>query len=254
MSATKNLLETEKGVVYYNTYNKNNSYNEYNVPNRLRSLSLGIEAYASPSPEDLSSSQEGAEPLTVVPGTQAATPLNDDQVKGWIAQLFDNGETAFQRYKFKLKLNLTDNTNPEFIASLTKDMRNFKKHLPEQNRQAILDYVNGKRKEIKSQTGSFPYVGKFHLNQGLKNKQQKTSNLVEPNTLVIVWWDYENRGWSASFLVQDFHQEFDLFSEYLTAKQKLQGIKAQEHWQNPKYDRRVRPLTWAQQRQLKQAS
>jgi hypothetical protein len=58
----------------------------------------------------------------------------------------------------------------------------------------------------------------------------------------------ENRGWNARFLIQDFSQEVALFSEYLSAKQKALGVKAQDQWQNPKYDTRVRPLTWAQRR------
>lgn len=245
---TEKILDQQKGVGYYNSYNIDNSYNEYNYANRFQALSLGVASGEALSPEDLSSSQEGAEPLTVVPENQAPTPLDQDQVLGWIAQLFDNGETAFQRYKFKLRLNLTDGASPEFIASLTKDLRNFKKYLPENNRSDILTYVMSKRREIKDHTGSFPYLGKFHFNQGLKTKKQKTSNIVEPDTFVIVWWDPENRGWSAEFMIQNFHQELDMFSEYLTAKQTLQGIKAQEHWRNPKHDQRPRAKTWAEQR------
>jgi hypothetical protein len=253
MTNTKLNLEDSgnRGVVYYNIDNKDNLYNEYNVPNRSLSRSVGIEAFASPSPEGLPSCQEGTESLTVMSEDEAVTPLCEDQVRGWIAQLFDNGETAFQRYKFKIRLNLTDNTNPEFIASLTKDMRNFKKHLPEQNKEEILKYINHKRKEIKQETDHYPYVGKFHLNQGANHRRQKTCNLVEPDTFVIVWYDNENRGWNARFLIQDFTQEIALFSEYLTAKQKMLGVKAQEQWQNPKYDNRVRPLTWAEKRAKK---
>lgn len=239
--------KTKKGVGYYNIYNSDNSYNEDNYANSLPSRSLGIASVEALSPEGLSSSQEGAEPLTVVPRTQAPTPLRNDEILGWICQLFDNGETAYQRYKLKFKLNLTDGTNPEFIASLTKDLRNFRKYLPEHNREDILTYVGRRRKELKAETGHFPYLGKLRLNLGVKSNKQ-TTNRVEPNTFVIVWWDTENRGWSAELYMQDWMINFDLFAEYLTARQRAQGIKAQEHWRNPKYDTRTVAKTWAELR------
>lgn len=242
------MQKLDKGVVYYNTDNEDNLYNEDNSCNRFSRLVLGLATDVALSPGGLSFSQEGAEPLTVVLDNQAPTPLDEDQVKSWIAQLWDNGEGAFQRYKFKIRLNLTDGTNPEFIASLTKDMRNFKKHLPDLDREAILSYVNQRRHEIKKQTEHFPYVGKFHLNQGPRIKKHQVCNQVEPGTLVIVWWDTENKGWNAEFLIENFSQQLSLFTEYLTKRQRSLGVKAQDSWRNPKYDITVRPKTWAQQR------
>lgn len=245
--------KSTKGVDTYNIDNRDNKDNKNNYChqeddyNQFLISSVGIASVEALSPEDLSSlslasSQErGA--LPHLSQVRAPTPLDRDQLKGCIMQLFDNGETARQRYKFKIRLNLVDKTNPEFIASLTKDFRNFKKYIPEPYRQDIISMVSEERHRIKKLTGSFPYCGKLHLNTGMTGTKQ-----TEPDTFVIVWWDPEEKGWSGVIKFQNWAHEFDLFSEYLSAKQKAMGVKCQDNWQNPKYDKKVRPLTWAQQR------
>ena len=241
----------DRGVDYYNEDNKNNENNENNYSeheNRFRPSSIGIATSVAQSQSlegHLSSGQkEEEEDLS----SNETLPLDQNQVERFIVQLFDNGPDAFQRYKLKLRLNLTDKTNPEFIASLTKDIRNFKKHIPEPYRDDIINMVTEERQRIKKQFGVLPYIGKFHLNAGYGSKRKNTSNQIEPDTLAIVWWDDENKGWSGIFKIQNFAREFDLFTEYLTPAQRAQGVKAQENWCNPKYDKRVRPKTWAEQR------
>jgi len=238
----------KKGVDTYNKDNKENKENKNNYCpldyNSFQIQSLGIASYEALSPLDFSQVAK-AEPIVSVEAT-APTPLTADQIRSCVYQLFDNGEQALQRYKFKIRFNLTDGTNPEFIASLTKDFRNFKKYIPEKNRQLIIDVAADERKRIKKLTGSWPYLGKLHANPGA-GAHRKTIQ-IEPDTLVVVWWDAEERGWSGVVKLQNWVHEFDLFDQYLTAKQKSQGVRAQDNWQNPKYNRTVRPLTWAEQR------
>jgi len=237
----------QKGVDTYNIDNRDNKDNKNNYclrdNNSVSLISLGVASDEALKTNDLSSCQkrETESQLSVAGG--APTPLDQDQLRGCIFQLFDNGETARQRYKFKIRLNLIDKTNPEFIASLTKDFRNFKKYIPEPYRQDIIDMVQEERHRIKQLTGSFPYCGKLHLNTGNTGNSQ-----IEPDTFVIVWWDPEEKGWSGIIKFQNWAHEFDLFTEYLTAKQRAMGVKCQDNWQNPKYDKKVRPLTWAQKR------
>ena len=250
-SITSNF--SKKGVDTYNKDNRDNKDNKNNYchqvddDNSFLISSLGIASVEALSPEDLkslslaSSQEEGA--LPHLSKATAPTPLDADQLRGCIFQLFDNGETARQRYKFKIRFNLIDKTTPEFIASLTKDFRNFKKYIPEPYRQDIIEMVTEERHRIKKLTGSFPYCGKLHLNTGMTGTKQ-----TEPDTFVIVWWDPEEKGWSGVIKFQNWAHEFDLFTEYLTAKQKAMGVKCQDNWQNPKYEKKVRPLTWAQQR------
>jgi len=245
-------LNLEKGVGYYNTDNRNKKDKTLTTDNGLSIYSSGIEADASlvevplESPLDLANG-EGALPSMSV-AARAPTPLDADQVKSCVFQLFDNGEGSTQRYKYKLRLNLTDGTNPEFIASLTKDLRNFKKHIPGPNRERIIEVAMAERKRIKKLTSNWPYIGKLHLNPGF-GAHRKTIQ-VEPDTLVVVWWDPEERGWSGAVMLQNWVHEFDLFENFLTAKQKSQGVRAQDSWKNPKYDKTVRPQTWAQKRGL----
>lgn len=253
---SKNLA---KGVGYYNIDNTDKKYKKENIKdteNPFLLISSGIEADASlkttfetplESPLDLANG-EGALP-SVSPVATEPTPLDADQIKSCIFQLFDNGEGSTQRYKYKLRLNLTDNTNPEFIASLTKDLRNFKKYIPGPNREQIIEVAMAERKRIKALTGNWPYIGKLHFNPGL-GTHRKTIQ-IEPDTLVIIWWDPEERGWSGAVKLQNWVHEFDLFETYITPKQKAQGVRAQDNWQNPKYEKKNRPQTWAQKRGMK---
>ena len=241
-----------RGVDTYNKDNRDKKDKTLQTDNDLSLSSYGIASYEALCPEDFSSlplaeSQERGALLHLSKAT-APTPLDEDQVKSFIIQLFDNGEDSSQRYKLKIRLNLTDGTNPEFIASLTKDPRNFKKHIPGPTAQDIKDMVMTERQRVKSLTGNYPWMGKFHLNHGAGNKRRTIQ--IEPDTLALVWWDAEERGWSGVFKIQNFAREFDLFEQYVTAKQKASGVRAQDNWKNPKYDKTVRPLTWAQKRGL----
>jgi hypothetical protein len=241
----------KKGVGTYNKDNRDNKENKNNYclgdNNPFLTSSVGLASNEAPCPEDLRSLSFSQERGALLHLSKAAgpTPLDADQIKSCVFQLFDNGETARQRYKFKIRLNLTDKTNPEFIASLTKDFRNFKKYIPEPYRDDIIQMVTEERHRIKKLTGSFPYCGKLHLNTGMTGKKQ-----IEPDTLVVIWWNPEDKGWSGAIKFQNWAHEFDLFTERLTDKQKAIGVKCQDNWQNPKHDKTVRPLTWAQQRGL----
>ena len=244
-------LSSKKGVDTYNLDNRENIDNENNYclsdDNSFLIQSLGIASYEALSP--LGSSQlAGTKSLSLLSAT-APTPLSADQIRSCVYQLFDNGEQALQRYKFKIRFNLTDGTNPEFIASLTKDFRNFKKYIPEPNRQDVIDDVNQERKRIKQLFGHYPYCGKLHFKTNIKTKG--ATNQIEPDTFVIVWWNPEDRGWSGIIKFQQWAHEFDLFEQYLTDKQRAMGVKCQDNWKNPKHDKTVRPLTWAQQRGIK---
>lgn len=175
--------------------------------------------------------------------------LTQDMIERAPIQFWDNGEKSFQRYKLKVRLNLhNDKSNPEFIASLTKDIRNFRKYIPGEYRDELVAAAKQLRKTIKARYGVLPYLGKFHLNQGQTGKAHKTSNQVEPNTMCAVWYDEEDHGWSGMLMIHDWTYQFDLFDNNATKKQKEAGLKASTLFINPKYDTRVRPKTWAEQR------
>lgn len=225
---------------------------EGNEDNRLGFPSSGREADASRGDAIASPFQVGSSDFGVGSEPEEEEKvLNSDMIARAMLQLFDNGEKAFQRYKFKIRLNLVDNTNPEFIASLTKDFRNFKKYIPEEGREDIIDLAKAVRKKIKSQFGTYPYIGKFHLNQGRKGRKFRNCNQTEPHTFVAVWWDAEEHGWSGMIALHNWSHEFDLFDLNISAKQKATGVKASVLYINPLHDKRERPLTYAQLMKLK---
>jgi len=189
----------------------------------------------------------GAEPACLLVNPQP-TPLNETQIKRALIQLFDNGESSSQRYKLKIKFNLTDGDNPEFIASLTKDMRNFKKYIPQECQTEILHFASQITKNVKSEFNVKPYIGKLHLNQG---RGRHIHSQIEPYTAVAIWWNQEYKAWAGVLMFQDWLYEFDLFNEYITDAQQKQGVRGQTLFINPKYDTRIRPKTWTEQRLAK---
>jgi hypothetical protein len=183
----------------------------------------------------------------------AATPtLNRAMIERAVITFFDNGETAKQRYKIAIRLNLKDEdvkTSPEFIAPLSKDGRSFRRYTAPGTRDDLIDFHNEMRQYVKQQgVDNKPYFGKFHLNQNnWSNGMSKIQ--VEPNSYACVWYDGE--GWSGVVKLYDFILPFDLFNTNITERQTKMGVKSTYLWQNPKYEKTQRPLTWAQKRALK---
>jgi hypothetical protein len=247
------------GVDYYNKEQqrriKNNILSE--VPsdltekNGLCPISSGLAPaslshQAKPSAEVSPVSQEESGGVGLV-SPEEEFVLTEDFVKRAPIQLWDNGEDQFRRYKLKVRLNLEDGENPEFIANLTKDFRNFKKYIPAECKDRIVQQASQLRADIKNRFGVYPHMGKFHLASSFKAGKRQT-NQIEPWTFAAVWWDPEEKGWSGLLCIHDFLLEFDLFENNLTAKQKAAGCKAATLYINPKHTTIQRPKTWAEKR------
>ena len=240
--------------VHYNIDNKDNKENKDNTlstNNGFSSPFTGVVAYATPDSHrsHLSSGQSGVEnDSSLVEITQPTPLLTEDMIKRASIQMFDNGETSAQRYKIKIGIDLIDGERVEFIASLTKDMRNFKKYIPEQSRDMIINLANAFRKDTKQRLNTYPYLGKFHMNQG---RGRHIHSQIEPNTFVALWYDTEEKGWCGELMIYDWMHRFDLFDEYVTDRQKKSGLKCQDIWTNPTHDIKERPKTWAELRKSK---
>ena len=244
------IKNTQIGVGYNNTDNKDNKENKdkaCRTNNAFLLSSSGREALASLFPEEpiCGETPSRAEPDLPQCNSQSTPILNEDLIKRAVIQLFDNGETSSQRYKLKLKFNLVDGENPEFVASLTKDMRNFMKYIPEDGKDDVVHFAKQITTNIKYQFNSKPYIGKFHLNQG---KGRHIHSQTEPYTAVAVWWDLEHKAWAGVIMFYDWMHQFDLFNEYITDAQAKNGLKGQSLFINLKHDTRIRPKTWAEQR------
>jgi hypothetical protein len=256
------LENTDRGVEYYNKEEQRITKDNLLVAspatmtkkNDFLSSSSGL-APASLSHQAVAFAEVnlGVPDETIVVASEEGFTLNESMIERAPIQLWDNGESAFRRYKLKVRLNLVDDKeNPEFIASLTKDFRNFKKYIPAECKDHIVEKAGEIRKAIKAKHGSFPYIGKFHLSTSyVDGKRSKAQNQIEPWTFAAVWWDPEERGWSGVLCIHDWVYEFDLFEDNLTVKQKSAGCKAATLYINPQHDKRVRPKTWAQRRSEK---
>lgn len=229
--------------IYKNTKNVNNSC----------ITSFGPEADAS---QDVQGSLDPrpAGVLDIQSVTLLPTPdITQDQIlnfetqaiKRYLIQLFDNGESSFQRYKIRIRFNLVEDINPEFIASVSKDYRNFVKYLPEQDREQVKAEIKDIIRGVKLKYGVQPYIGKFHENMGKKTKFARSQ--VEPLTYVAVWWDQENKGWECIVRIKNFAEQISLFDHHISAKQKQAGLRAQDLWINKQYDTRYQGVrTWAE--------
>jgi hypothetical protein len=244
-------LKSKKPVGYYNEDNKEKKDNENNYCNASRSDNGFSPSSLESSPGaqsfkevqvPLAFGQKGEEePLDSGPREAAGPMPIFGDMKTAIIQFFDNGETQYQRYKCKVRINLTDGENPEFIANLTKEWGNFKKYIPEECKGQIIKEVMAIRKAVKEQYGVYPYIGKFHLNT------KEPSRTIEPYTFAAIWYNASERSWSGILRICDWEHKFDLITQFITDKQRSAGVKAQDTFTHPDHQKK-RPLTWAERR------
>jgi hypothetical protein len=249
----KHLNSPEQVVHYYNLYkldNKDNKDNKYaeetsaDIENTCGSLRDGIASLSASQnipPQESQVDQVGNLADEVLP------ILNEDMISRAVIQFFDN-EGQKQRYKVKIRFNLVDKENPEFIATLTKDWSNFKKYIPAECREHIMESAREFRAAIKKNYETIPYMGKFHLNTGKQQGTTRGFTNIEPYTMVFVWFDSANSQWQYAIQFYDFHHKGTFDETYVTPAQKKVGVKSQYLYINPKYDQAKRPKTWAQQR------
>ena len=183
-----------------------------------------------------------------VPLDVAPAPMTRQMVERAIVTFFDNGEGAKQRYKIAIRVNLKDenqNESPEFIAPMTKDGRSFRRYSAPGTRDDLVGFHDEMRRYVKTLTDNKPYFGKLHLNN--KKWTMGASKIqVEPHCYACIWYDGE--GWSGVIKVYDFILPFDLFNNNVTASQAKMNVKSTYLWQNPKYEKKNRPQTWAERR------
>ena len=255
-----NEISTDDGVGYYNILkyieiknnkekhiaNEETSFTSINQNNCLSDPS-GLAPLLPASPNI----PPGIPELPQVVGegiSEPTPPLNESMIERAIIQFFDNGPQSKQQYKLKVRLNLKDDkTNPEFIASLTKDFRNFKQYVPAECRKEIIDTADELRLIVKNKFDVKPFLGKFHFNNGHSSQGARTIQ-IEPYTLAAVWWDSINRGWSGMIQIYEWVYKFDLFERNITDKQAKAGVVAQTLFVNPAHSKIQRPKTWAEQR------
>jgi len=237
----------KEGSYNYNIDNKDNRNNIVSTP----VSSIGEEADASEEIMGLAQGQKmSREGLPDPSEIRTATAFTQDEVRSAIIQFIDNGEEAVQRFKVKLRINLHPSGDVEFIAATSKRIQDFSKHVPGPNKQMIVDLAQGIRHDVKKKHNVWPYIGKFHLKVGNYRRNRAGVTNIEPDTFVAVWFNYQDQGWEGVFKFQDWETFFHLHQDRLTARQRQIGVKGQWVFKNPKYDTTVRPLTWAQRRQL----
>jgi hypothetical protein len=240
---TIDISSSTKGVGYYNIEEQRITKNN-KLGTSFTSTSFGQSALHASNSQLLECQQE--EELLdskAEPNIPPAPILDNDQVERCLVQLWDNGEQARQRYKLKIRLNLTNKTNVEFVANLTKDRRNFVRYIPEEGRDMVIKMADQFAKEIKRDYDVRAWLGKPHFNRGASTK--KVRNQIEPNSFVGVYRDQKEFSWGGMIKIYDFVVAFDLYENNITMKQRLGGVKGQMLWINPKYQP-PRPQTWAQ--------
>lgn len=218
------------GVDYYNI---DNSYNKENIENIANTFSL---LDAAEPPKILSSSQEEAKPESQVVA-QAPTPEN---VKRMVSQIFRN-DNSTQKHKLKVRFNHTDGTNTEWIATMNKDARIFRRY---NNLEMARGWIQHTRKTFAQELGyKTPYYGKFHCHrdsQGVVPGIQK-----EPGCYASMAYNTEDESWYAIIAIFDFVGVFE-YDYNFSKRQRSQGVKAQLVWSNPKIYAQTAPQTWAQ--------
>ena len=229
-----------EGVDYYNIDNESiTNDNEENIVHNI--FRLGSEAVAS---SDSFSSQEVAKPGALATA-QAPTPEPpaNSNVRRMITQIFHN-DNSTQRHKIKVRLNHVDNTNTEWIATMNRDARVFRKHT---DLELARGWIKMTRQQFSAELGfKTAYLGKFHLHrdqQGVVPGIQK-----EPGCYASMAYNTEDQSWYACIAIYDFIGTFEYDYNY-TKRQRAQGVKAQLVWTNPEIYAQTAPQTWAQRNQ-----
>jgi hypothetical protein len=231
---------TPNGVDYITKNNKEKQRNN-NVELETSSVSSGQDSVLKD--QDPTRGMALASMLTPSP-----TPLQQRDIKRCVVQLFDNGEESRQRYKLKVRLNLVDGEDVDFIAPLTKDARNFLKHTVD--RELARNWKIESYQLIQKQYAVKPWLGKFHLVRNSYTSKHHVQ-VVEPNCFATVWWDDEARDWTATIMLYDFSlEDIDLQSRNVQAAQKAAGCRSSKIWTNPDHQH-SRPPTWAEMRAAK---
>ena len=239
------------GVEYYNIEEQRNNIGEH-IATTLRDVSSGKASPSSASPliqEGLAQEfLDSREREVVMEGEEEAPlgPLGPHNVKRAIVQLFNN--EGGQR-KLKIRLNLDDGTNAEFIAPLQpkSNLTNFLRYTADSKDHAR-EVFTGMRKYVKEYLGVTPQQGKFHERVGSRTGGMQTIQ-VEPQCYGAIGWNGEDKTYLSWIVLYDLQlHRIALEDGYLTDAQKRTGVRGQYLWINPRFDERQRPKTWAQKR------
>jgi hypothetical protein len=250
MSNTSEKNLPQNGVGYYNKGEYKDNKEEY-IPNGTSSVLLGrASPLASPHAirevESLDSKPRGKEEL-LDSGAAAEdlAPLGPHNIKRAMIQFFNNPDGR----KFKVRVNLADGTNAEFIAPLQpiSNLTNFLKHTGDHKEDAR-EWFTEIRAYCKKQYETKPQQGKFHENTGKRGQRMKTI-AVEPSCYGSVCYNPEDRSYIGFVKIYDLIlSDIGLEEGYLTELQKKNNVRGQYLWINPRFDTRERPLTWAEKR------
>lgn len=252
------MIEKEHRLLY-NIHNIKEHTNNIQEQNCINAMPLGqVESETSSQEISISScelldsssqergQEEEKEPLDSESGFEA-TPLGPHNVKRALVQLFKNTNGL---YKLKIRFNLEDGDNIEFISPLQKVAKksNFMKHAPDP--ELANDFWNNMRSFVKKSYGIAPLLGKFHEKTGSR-KSTKQSFTVEPECFGAAWYDSSLQSYRYTIALYDFIVNDEIIDDvYITDNQRKSGVIGQHLWINPKFDTRSRPLTFAERKRL----
>lgn len=243
-----NQDSTHRGVEYNIKITKRKHKDNIIEMDSLSFLSDGVStpsiANALSEEAHLAAEPGGNSLCAIAHSTPPTDLITEDSVRTAMIQLFKNDD---QNYKLKLRLNLTDDTDVDFIAKLTTDRRNFKKYIPEGCEEWFVQWSDTQCKEIKERYGVKAYRGKFHLAQTFK-PGRRTLTQVEPWSQCVVWYNPDTKNWMVAIQTYEFSLLRELSSEGITLRQSKNNLHRHDIWRNPKYDQRQRPKTWAELR------
>jgi hypothetical protein len=178
---------------------------------------------------------------------EETAPITQDLVKRAYITFFKNPK----RNSLSVRLNLADDTNAHFIASLQpkSNLTSYLRHTPD--KELSREVFTQVRRYSKNTFGVNPQQGKFHENNYGKTDRLRPVN-IEPNCYGAVAYDPVEKQYKAWIMIYDFGLEWiELDDSNLTDAQKANNVRGSHLYINPRYDTRKRPLTWAEKRRMK---
>ena len=213
----------ENGVDYYNIDNKHIiKDNRENIVEYFSSFESGGKASSNSRGQGVETESLGA----VI--EQAATPPSEDTVLRMISQIFYN-ENSTQKHKIKVRLNHSDNTSTEWIATMNKDARIFRRH---NDLEIARGWIAATRREFTQEQGyKKPYYGKFHC---IKDAQGPLPGIQkEPECFASMAYNTVDESWYVMLVIYDWGGTYE-YDYNFNKRQKEQGVRAQLVYTNPK--------------------
>jgi len=220
---------------YNNSNNSNKKNKEKNMRDGFRSTS-GFEPLRETDTSCLSTSREAE-------GVSCSRPDWESTIQQAVFHFWDNGDDAKRRYKTHIQLQLTEKRIKfEYIANMTKDLRDFKKHIAQSDIALAHEFISTVKQHTAANNYNKPYYGKLRVKEG-KNSVAKQ---IEPHAYIATWYDADENAWDLFLFYKGWTYQGYFQTANLSKSQRAGGCKGYDMYKKSSPEYKQNELTPAE--------